>query len=147
MTKDIILTISGLHETDGESDAPVEVITPGQYYLKNGKHYIIFDEVMEGLEGTMKSTLKISENQVELLRSGAASARMVFEKDREHNMIYQTPMGPLAISIYTEDIISEFKEDEMNLGIIYSLKAEEQVLTESHVRINVCSKELKKFKK
>ena len=147
MTKDIILTISGLHETDGESDAPVEVITPGQYYLKNGKHYIIFDEVMEGLEGTMKSTLKISEKQVELLRSGAASARMVFEKDREHNMIYQTPMGPLAISIYTEDIISEFKEDEMNLGIIYSLKAEEQVLTESHVRINVCSRELKKFEK
>ena len=147
MTKDIILTISGLHETDGESDAPVEVITPGQYYLKNGKHYIIFDEVMEGLEGTMKSTLKISENQVELLRSGAASARMFFEKDQEHNMIYQTPMGPLAISVYTEDIISEFKEDEMNLGIIYSLKAEEQVLTESHVRINVCSRELKKFEK
>lgn len=145
MTKEIILTISGLHETDGESDAPVEIITPGQYYLKNGKHYILFDEVMEGLEGTIKSTLKISEKQVELLRNGAATTRMVFEKDVEHNMIYQTPMGPLAISVYTEDIISEIKEDEMNLGISYSLKADEQVITESHVRINVCSKELKKL--
>lgn len=147
MTKDIILTISGLHETDGESDAPVEIITPGQYYLKNGKHYILFDEVLEGLEGTIKSTLKISEKQVELLRSGAASTRMVFEKDQEHNMIYQTPMGPLAISVYTENIISDIKEDEMNLGITYSLKAEGQVLTESHVRMNVCSREFKKFEK
>ena len=145
MTKDIILTISGLHETDGESDAPVEVITPGQYYLKNGKHYIIFDEVMEGLEGTMKSTIKISEKQVEPLRSGAASARMIFEKDREHNMIYQTPMGPLAISIYTEDIISDFREERMDLEIIYSLKTEGIVLTESTVRLNICPKELKTF--
>lgn len=145
MTKDIILTISGLHETDGESDAPVEIISPGQYFFKNGKHYILFDEVMEGLEGTIKSTIKISEKQIELLRSGAALTRMVFEKDREHNMIYQTPMGPLAISVYTEDIISDIREDEMNLGIIYSLKAEEQILTESHVRMNVCSKELKKL--
>lgn len=147
MTKDIILTISGMHETDGESDAPVEIITPGQYYLKNGKHYILFDEVMEGLEGTIKSTIKISEKQVELLRSGVASTRMVFEKDQEHNMLYHTPMGPLAISVYTENIISEFKEDEMNLGISYSLKADEQVITESHIKINVCSKEQKKFEK
>ena len=37
MTKDIILTISGLHETDGETDAPVEIMTPGQYFLKKAE--------------------------------------------------------------------------------------------------------------
>ena len=41
MTKDIILTISGLHATDGEMDDPVEVLSPGQYYFKNGKHYVV----------------------------------------------------------------------------------------------------------
>ena len=51
MTKDIILTISGLHATDGETDDPVEIITPGQYFLKNGKHFVVYDEVMEGIEG------------------------------------------------------------------------------------------------
>ena len=35
MTKDIILTISGLHATDGDADEPVEIISPGQYYFKN----------------------------------------------------------------------------------------------------------------
>ena len=83
MTKDIILTISGLHATDGEADAPVEIMTPGQYFLKSGKHYVVYDEVIEGLEGTVKSTIKFTESKVELMRTGAASTRMVFEEEKE----------------------------------------------------------------
>ena len=145
MTKDIILTISGLHATDGEMDDPVEVLSPGQYYFKNGKHYVVYDEVMEGIDGVVKSTLKFTEDQVELFRSGAASARMIFQKQQEHMAVYQTPMGPLSISLYTEDIISDFREERMNLEIIYSLKTEGIVITESTVRLNICPKELKEF--
>ena len=101
MTKDVILTISGLHDTDGESDAPIETMTPAQYYMKNGKHYIVYDEILDGLEGSLKSTIKFTEKQVELIRNGAASARMLFQPGQEHMVIYQTPMGPLSISLYT----------------------------------------------
>ena len=145
MTKDIILTISGLHETDGEADVPVEIITPGQYYLKNGKHYVLYDEIMEGIEGTVKSTLKFTENHVEMIRSGMATTRMNFQEGQEHMVIYQTPMGPLSISLYTEKIRTELSEDQMNLEISYSLKTEGVVVTESTVHINICPKELKKF--
>lgn len=145
MTKEIILTISGLHVTDGETDDPVEVLSPGQYYFKNGKHYVVYDEVMEGIDGVVKSTLKFTEDQVELFRSGAASTRMVFQKQQEHMAVYQTPMGPLSISLYTEDIISDFTEERMNLEIIYSLKTEGIVITESTVRLDICPKELKEF--
>lgn len=145
MTKDIILTISGLHASDGETDEPVELISPGQYFLKNGKHYILFDEVMEGVEGIIKSTIKFTEDRVELLRNGAASARMIFQKDQEHMTIYQTPMGPLSMSVYTEDILTEVGEEQMNLEIHYSLKTEGVVITESTVRMNICQKELKQF--
>ena len=51
MTKDILLTISGLQfqaQEDGDGE-PVEVITPGDYYKKNEKHYVLYDEVMEGM--------------------------------------------------------------------------------------------------
>ena len=100
---------------------------------------------MEGIDGVVKSTLKFTEDQVELFRSGAASARMVFQKQQEHMAVYQTPMGPLSISLYTEDIISDFGEERMNLEIIYSLKTEGIVITESTVRLNICPKELKEF--
>lgn len=145
MTKDILLTISGLHETDGESDEPVEIITPGQYFLKNGKHYVLFDEVMEGVEGEIKSKIKISDDQVELIRKGAATARMVFQEAQEHIALYHTPMGPLSISVYTESICKDIGENEITVEIIYSIKAQEQIVTESRVSFQICPKELKKF--
>lgn len=145
MTKDIILTISGLHATDGEADAPVEIMTPGQYFLKSGKHYVVYDEVIEGLEGTVKSTIKFTETTVELMRNGAASTRMVFELDKEYKVLYQTPMGPLDISLYTENLDVNLQEEKIELKINYSLKAEEQVITESSVHMEICPKELKKF--
>ena len=40
MTKDVLISISGLHySVDEENGAePLEVITPASYYFKNGKH-------------------------------------------------------------------------------------------------------------
>ncbi len=142
MTKEIILTISGLHETDGDADAPIETMTPGQYYMKNGKHYVVYDEVLEGLEGTVKSTIKFTDEVVELIRNGPASTRMVFQPGHEHMVIYQTPMGPLSISIYTEDLKLELEEERMNLKIDYSLKTEGVVVSESTVNIEIYPKEM-----
>ena len=145
MTKDIILTISGLHDNEGKIDAPIETMTPGQYFMKNGKHYVVYDEVIEGLEGTLKSTIKFTETQVELIRNGAASTRMIFQPGQEHMVVYQTPMGPLSISLYTENIQTELGEERMNLKIDYSIKTEGIVISESTVHIEVCPKELARF--
>ena len=145
MTKDIILTISGLHATDGDSDAPIETMTPAQYYMKNGKHYVVYDEILDGLEGTLKSTIKFTENQVELIRNGAASARMIFQPGQEHMVIYQTPLGPLSISLYTEDMEVVMEENYMSLRIDYSLKTEDVIVSESTVNISLCPKELARF--
>ena len=40
MTKDVLISISGLQFAGGENSEPVEVITSGSYYKKNGRHYI-----------------------------------------------------------------------------------------------------------
>ena len=43
MTKDVLVTIRGMQFTqqqEGDSE-PVEVITAGDYYKKNDKHYVI----------------------------------------------------------------------------------------------------------
>ena len=143
MTRDIILTISGLHTADGEQDAPIETLTPAQYFYKNGKHYVTYDEVIEGLEGSLKSTLKFTEEYVELIRNGAASTRMIFQPGHEKMMIYQTPMGPLSISLYTEEIDTRIGEERITLKIDYSIKPDGAVVSESTVFIDLCPKELK----
>ena len=59
MTKDVLITISGVQMLD-EEDMDVEMVTRGDYYQRNGKHYILYDEVMEGFEGTVRNVIKVS---------------------------------------------------------------------------------------
>ena len=55
MTKDVLISISGLQFAGGENSEPVEVITSGSYYKKNGRHYILYDEVAEDTAGTTQN--------------------------------------------------------------------------------------------
>lgn len=58
MKKEILLSIAGLHMIE-EEDGNVEVVTAGDYYNRNGKHYVVYDEVVEGLSGHISNTIKI----------------------------------------------------------------------------------------
>ena len=40
MKKEILLSISGLHMIE-EEDANVEVVTAGDYYNRDGRHYVL----------------------------------------------------------------------------------------------------------
>ena len=49
MTKDVLVTIKGLQSLEETSDAEeVELVAKGDYYFKNGHHYIFFEERIEG---------------------------------------------------------------------------------------------------
>ena len=58
MTKDVLITISGIQMID-EEDSDVEMIVRGDYYQKNGKHYILYEEMMEGFTGKVLSLIHI----------------------------------------------------------------------------------------
>ena len=55
MTKDVLITISGIQMID-EEDSDVEMIVRGDYYQKNGKHYILYEEMMEGFTAASART-------------------------------------------------------------------------------------------
>ena len=96
MTKEVLLSISGLHydvpaESAEEENEPIEVITPATYYYKNGKHYIIYEELVEGLPGSIKNKVRISDGMLEIIKSGISNFHMVFEKDKINMTQYETP--------------------------------------------------------
>ena len=54
MTKDVFVSISGMHEEIAETPAverdeaeAIEVVTPGSYYFRNEKHYIVYDRFLQ----------------------------------------------------------------------------------------------------
>ena len=65
MTKDVLLRIQGLQflQEENENPEPVEMITSGDYYKRNGKHYVLYDEVMEGFDGVTKNIVKMQDVQ------------------------------------------------------------------------------------
>ena len=100
MTKDVLLSISGLHQDvtgieaqgDEPGSEPIEVIVPARKKKKNGKHYVIYDELVEGIPGTIKNKVRILDDQkVEIIKSGITNTHMVFEKDKINMTQYETP--------------------------------------------------------
>ena len=141
MTKDVLISISGLHfgteEETGEGE-PVEIITPAVYYLKNDRHYVLYDEVVEGVPGTVKNTIKINGDSLfELRKSGLANARMVFEKGRMNMTSYQTPFGEMMVGIHTRDITTEVAEDRIDVHISYALDINSEPLSDCEIDVHI----------
>ena len=70
MTKDVLINISGLQVDVNEmenNDEPIETISTGNYFFKNGKHYLLFEEVSEGVPGVTNTQIKIKGERTALI--------------------------------------------------------------------------------
>ena len=143
MTKEVLLTISGLHmdafaDVPDEENEPIEVITPATYYLKNGKHYVLYDEVVEGMLGSIKNTIKITDDsKLEMKKSGIASTNMVFEKEKMNVTQYDTPYGEMMVGVYTKDMKVDVEEDDINVSIAYSLDVNSEKVADCNIVMNI----------
>ena len=138
MTKDVLITISGVQMLDAD-EADVEMVTRGDYYQKNGKHYILYDEVMEGFYGRVRNVIKISPDSVDIIKKGAASAHMQFEKNKKNLSCYTTPLGDLMIGIHTNRISIDEGQDRLKINVEYSLDINYQHASECSISVNVQS--------
>ena len=146
MTQEVLLTLQGLQFDQREVDADkIETVTVGDYYKKNGKHYVVYEEVTEGFEQTTKNRLKISENMLELSRNGLINMHMVFQENKKNLTNYNTPFGQILIGIDTKKIQIEEQADKIVVDVDYSLDINYEFLSDCHIKINICSKENSSF--
>ena len=90
MTRDVLISIRGAQIQEANQEQ-VELITTGDYFLKNGKHYILYDEVSEGNEGIIRNTIKVLPESMNIIKRGAISTDMLFEKNQKKMTCYTTP--------------------------------------------------------
>ncbi len=141
MTKQVLLTISGLHYDsfpDEDENEPIEVITPATYYLKNGKHYVIYDEMVEGMPGTIQNKIRIAGNNLlEIKKSGLANTKMVFEKDKINMTQYETPYGELMIGIFTRNMLVDVTEKNIDVRVNYELDINSEKVADCDIKMNI----------
>lgn len=154
MTKDVLVSISGKHidimndpakgyET---GDDEIEVVTPANYYCRNGKHYIIYDEVLEGMAGTVRNKIKITgTDAVEIMKSGLSSSHMVFEKNKKNLTYYKTPYGQVLVGVNTRNMEIRVEDDKIGVQVDYELDVNHEPLADCKIKMNIISKGSRDF--
>jgi uncharacterized beta-barrel protein YwiB (DUF1934 family) len=140
MKKEVIIAIAGLQFEIAEDEA-LEVIAPGEYYYRNGKHYVLYEELFEeeaGMEGGItKNTLKFWDTGMELRKSGVQNAVMTFEVGKKTMTCYQMPAGQLMIGIDTTSVrVREFSEG-MVVDVRYNLDLNYSFVSECWIKIKI----------
>lgn len=141
MNREVELVLSGLHDAEGASDKDaVETAQAAQYFKRNDSHYLLYEEDMEGFDGTCKSRIKFRDNLLELTRRGAVDMHMIFEENKRHMIPYNTPYGQLMLGIETGRVLVEEQEDQIHVTVEYTLDHEGEPLSESCLKIHIREK-------
>lgn len=146
MTKDVILSIKGLQNPiDGEEDECV-VITAGNYYNKNGKHYILYQESTEGMRESTKNTVKFQDNMLEVTKKGEYNVHMVFEENKKNYTYYGTPFGNLLVGIATRKINIDELQGKIEVSVDYELEVNYEHVADCVIHMDIQSKGMEPFR-
>ena len=135
MTQDVLLTISGVQSEVG--DEAIELVTEANYYFKNGKHYVLYEEQPEDHGPITKSMLRFDDKRFEMNKKGALNSNLVFAKDAEHAAMYETPVGPLEVLVKTSRYDYCFEEQCLTADIGYSLEINSNYVSECEVHVKI----------
>ena len=142
MTKDVLVSIKGMQfmGMEEEPDEPIEVMTNGNYYFRNGSHYVKYEEIYEGFSETTSNLLKIRPECIELRKKGAANVHMVFETNKKNITYYETPFGKIQMGIATTGITLREDAAQMFVRIEYTLDMNDSYVADCTLDMKVLSK-------
>ena len=145
MTKDVLISVSGIQFGPDVDSEKVEVITKGSYYKKKNKHYLLYDEVMEGIDGVTKNLVKFDDKAFQLTKSGVTNVNMLFEENKRNITNYITPFGNIMIGIDAHNIEVEETKDRIHIRIDYALDVNCEYLANCEIRMDISSKSENSF--
>lgn len=141
MDNNAIIRISGLQRVE-ETGENVEMLAQGKHYIKNNKHYLLYEEIDDDSGIITKNTIKFNENCAEVIRKGAISGKLVFDKGRNNQSLYSTPYGDLLVEIMTKDVRMEQGQKNVNLRIDYEMYANNSKVSDHTIEIDIKEKQI-----
>lgn len=137
MTEDVLITIKGYHNIDGEDQEPVVTQARGKYAFRNGHHFVRFEEELGEGQGTAKNLVKFGGKYLCVTRHGAYSTRMEFEEGKRKLTKYQTPAGELEFGVEASSITCEEDSRHLAVTVDYALHSGENKIQDSRVVVTV----------
>lgn len=146
MNKDVLIHVRGLQmmETD-DAQEPIEIVVPGQYYFRNGSHYLRYEEMLDDTAETTVNYIKMSPNGVEVRKQGQVNVHMVFEEGKKNKTFYNTPYGTLQMGISATGLELKESEDGIQMKVDYALDMNEEHVADCYLTVRAQSKDSADF--
>lgn len=141
MTKDVVLIMDATQYYPGEKPQNSITKVPAEYYLRNGSHYVMFEETQDGFSEKVKGMLKIKKGSVELSKKGLIQSHMLFEKDLRCATEYKTPFGGFMMDVCTHHLKISECDKEISVEIKYSLETEGRSVADCLMKIVITEKQ------
>ena len=133
MTKEVIISIEGTQI--GSEEDPIVVTASGIYHFTNGKHFVQYDEKLEGSDKSSKNTIKISPSNVVLTKKTVVQSHMEFELNELTRTYYQTAYGEMIFDIITKSISLEEKPYKIEARLEYTLTTQGSVVSDNIITV------------
>ncbi len=98
---------SEIHDGDEKVDFSFQTI--GQYYIKESKHYLLFEEKNEQ-QGKVSTTVRWSDEEAWIKRSGSVNMRIPFQLHQKTSGIYELPEMKLEVTAQTDKLAHSWNE-------------------------------------
>ena len=146
MNKDVLIHVRGLQmmETD-DAQEPIEIVVPGQYYFRNGSHYLRYEEMLDDTAETTVNYIKMSPNGVEFRKQGQVNVHMVFEEGKKNKTFYNTPYGTLQMGVSATGLELKESEDGIQMKVDYALDMNEEHVADCYLTVQAQSKDSADF--
>ena len=148
MDKNVLIHIRVLQMMEPtDEQEPIELVVPGQYYFKNGSHYLRYEELMDetSAEPTV-NYIKISSKAVEVRKKGLVNVHMVFERGKKNMTYYSTPYGTVEMGIAATGVMIEESENGIDMKVDYALEMNEEYVADCYLTVSAQSKASGEFR-
>ena len=137
MEKDVVISIKGMQNYEGEESDTIELVTEGRLTRDEGGYTLSYQESeLTGLEGTL-TTFQIEPERVTLLRVGEYTSQMVFQEGRRHMSMYNTPYGTMSIGVNTRHLTAQVGESGGDIEIDYAIEIDHTVAGRNVFQIKI----------
>ncbi|MBE5924588.1 MAG: DUF1934 domain-containing protein [Lachnospiraceae bacterium] len=135
MTKDVLVTVTG-RQFD-VADEPIELVTTGTYYEKNGKHYVLYEEQPDENEPIIKNRVKFFDGYFQMVKNGAVSSELTFIQDKQSESLYETGAMAVQMHVITKKLVISNTKDLINAVVRYDLHINGEYISECEVDFKV----------
>lgn len=122
MDKNVIISVKGTQAANDDNSNILELVTEGKYYKEDNAYYVTYDESdITGMSGT-KTTLKVLDGVVTLMRVGSVNSQFVFQRGQKHISYYDTEYGAFTIGVLANAVDVKIDDNGGEIRVGYQLE-------------------------